>query len=103
MLVGADDGPSARVEGPVALALSIGLLVKGIQNPLKNAHFAPAVEAAGHGTPGAIAVRKISPRGAGAQNPSDAIEDGTMVMGGPPSSRFLGWEQSDEPLPLLVR
>jgi hypothetical protein len=99
MLVRWDDGTIDIVEGPVELALAIGLLLKGVQHPLEHARFAPAVEAARHGPPRPIALGQIPPGGAGAQDPEDAIEAAAMVTSGSPRRRFLGWEQRLELLP----
>ena len=103
MLVRSDDSAIDIVKRPVELALAIGLLLEGVQDPLENTRVAPAVEAAGHRTPGTIALREIPPRGSGAENPQHAVENRSMVIGGSPSIRFWGWEEGYESRPLLVR
>jgi hypothetical protein len=90
MLVRSDDDASDRVAGPVELAVGIGLLLQEVHDRLENTRLAPAVEAAGHSTPGALAFRKIAPRGTSAANPQEAVADGAMVIGGPPRMRFWG-------------
>jgi hypothetical protein len=79
MLVGPADGAIDRVALPVERAGGIGLLYKRIKHMLEDAGFLPALEAAGHRSPGAIALRQIMPGGTGAQNPQHTIEDAVMV------------------------
>jgi hypothetical protein len=84
------------------LAMGIGLGLHRRQELTPEACWLPALEATGHGAPGAIPLRQIAPGSVGPKNPQDAMEDRAMVMGGAPSLRFLGWEQGLEPLPLAV-
>jgi hypothetical protein len=101
-LVGTTDSAIDVVDLPIELASGIGLLFKRIKHVLEDTGFLPAIEAARHRAPRAIALWQIVPGGAGAQNPQHAIKDATMVDGWPPGLRFLGREQRSELLPLRV-
>ena len=102
MLVGSNDRAIDIVNGPVALALGIGLLRHGLKETLPETRFAPAIETAGHRAPRTIAFRQSAPRGTGAQHPQDAVEDASMIQSGSTRLRFLRWKQRLEPLPLRV-
>lgn len=91
-----------KVEGPVELSGGIRLLLDRRKEPVPEARLAPALEAACHRLPGAIALGQIAPGRPSAQEPQDAIEDATVVRCGTASRRFLGRKQRLEPLPLLV-
>jgi len=98
-----DDGAIDEVDRPIEVACGLGLLLHGRQEALEETCMPPAVEAAGHSAPQTIPCRQIPPGGASTQDPEDAVDDGTMVMGRSPDMWFLGWEQRLELLPLLVR
>jgi hypothetical protein len=100
--MGSDHRAIDILQVPVHLASGIGLRLHRREELAPDARPLPAIEATGHGAPGAIALRQIAPGGAGAEYPQEAIDDGAMVMGGSPRLRFLGWEQGVEPLPLDV-
>jgi hypothetical protein len=102
MLMGANDGALDVVQIPVELPARLGWLLDGVKHVLPEAGPLPAVEGAGHGAPGAIALGQIAPGGPGAQNPEHAIKDAAMVHGRPASRGFLGWEQRPQSLPLGV-
>ena len=89
VLMGATDGAIDIVNGPVQLASGIGLLLNGLKETLPDAGSAPAIEAAGHGAPGAIAFGHIAPGSPRTQQPQDAVEDASMVQIGSAGSRFL--------------
>lgn len=99
LLVGAHDRASAIVADPIEVAAGIRLRLEGVQHPWEPAGLLPAIEAAGHRLPRAIALREVPPGRAGAQEPYDAVENGAMGMGGPPRFRFLRGEQRLPPLP----
>jgi hypothetical protein len=103
MLVGTDNGAIHKMEQPVEPAIRIRLLLEGVKELLPDARPPPAIEAAGHRAPRTIPFWEIPPGGAGAEDPEDAVKDGTVVMGRAPNRWLLGWEQGLEPLPLLVR
>src|SRR5262245_17213364 len=100
--MGSDHGTIDEMDVPVKLALGIGLRLHRRQELVPDTCPLPTIEAAGHGPPGAIALRQIAPRRAGAQHPADAIDDGAMVMGGSPRLGLLGWKERLEPLPVAV-
>src|SRR4030095_12065700 len=102
MLVGSNDRAIDIVNGPVDLALGIGVLLHGLKETLPDTRFAPAIETAGHSAPRTIAFRQIAPRGTGAQHPQDAVEDASMIQSGWTLLSFLRWKQRLEPLPLRV-
>ena len=102
MLVGSHDRAIDIVNRPMHLTRGIGLLLDGRKEALPDTSFAPTIEAAGHRAPEAIAFREITPGGASAQNPQDAIDDHSMVRSGPAGFGFLRGQQRLEPLPLRV-
>jgi hypothetical protein len=102
MLMRADDGAIDQVDRPIKAARGLGLLLHSRQEVLEETRTPPAVKTAGHGAPRPIPLRQIPPGSAGAEDPEDAVEDGTVVMGGSPNTWLLGWEQGLEPLPLCV-
>jgi hypothetical protein len=69
MLMGADDGAINEMHVPIELADGLGLLLQDVKELLEDAGFLPAVKAARHGPPGAIALRQVVPGGAGTENP----------------------------------
>ena len=46
-----------------------------------------------HTLPRTKTLGQILPESAGAQNPLDAIDDGTLVVIGPPGPGFPGWQR----------
>jgi hypothetical protein len=102
MLVGADDGAIDAMHVPIELAGGVDLLLQCVKHVLEDAGLLPAVEAAGHGTPGAIALRQVVPWGACAKNPHHAIEAAAVVDGRPSRPWFLRRKQRSEPLPLCI-
>ncbi len=79
VLVSSNDGAIDIVNCPVHLARGIGLLLDDLKEMLPDAGLAPAIEAAGHGAPGAIVVGQITPGCTGTKKPQDAVEDASMV------------------------
>jgi len=61
MLVGSNDGPVRRMEAPVQLAVGVCLLLQPLQNPLPDLGPLPAVEPAGDGLLGSVALGDIPP------------------------------------------
>jgi len=102
MLVSADNRAIDIVRGPVELPGGVSLLLDSGQEAVPEARSAPAIEPTGDRTPGAIALWEIPPRGPGAEEPQDPVEDPAMVGRGAAGRRFLGRKQRLEPLPLLV-
>jgi hypothetical protein len=89
MLVCPDNGAIHIVEFPVKLLCGVSTLVDGGKEASPDARFAPAIEAASDGGPAAIPLGEVTPWGACADDPQDAIEDATMVGGWAPCVRFL--------------
>ena len=87
---------------PVDLAIGVGLRLDCRQELTPDASLLPAVEAAGHGTPRAIAFGQIPPGSPSAQNPENPIENAAMIDGWTTCLRFLWGEQRLQPLPLRM-
>jgi hypothetical protein len=86
MLVRPDDGPVHIMRIPVEASVGIGLLLDRREEALPDARLAPAVQAARHRTPRAIARGQVTPWGTGpwgtgAEEPQDASEETAMVDG----------------------
>jgi hypothetical protein len=81
MLVGADDDAIDAMHLPIELAGGSGLLLQCVKQVLEDASLPPAVEAARHRPPGAIALRQVVPGGARAETPQHPIEEAAMVDG----------------------
>ena len=102
MLVGTDNRAIDEVQLPIKLTGGVGRLRERIKEALEDASLPPPVEAAGHGAPRPIALRHITPRRPGAQNPQHAIEDAPMVDSGSADFRLLGWKEWSQSLPLYI-
>jgi hypothetical protein len=102
MLVGADDGAIDAMHVPIELAGDIGLLLQGVKQWLEDASSRPAVKAARHGPPGAIALRQVVPGGAGTENPEHTVQDAAVVDSWQAGLGFVGRKQRLEPLPLRI-
>jgi hypothetical protein len=102
VLVGSDHRAIDVVDGPVDLAIGVGLRLHGRQELTPDASLLPAVEATGHGPPRAIALGQIPPGSPGAQNPENPVKNATMIDGRPTGLRFLWGEQQLQPLPLRM-
>ena len=74
---------------PIYLPSSLTLLLEGLQQPLPNPGFLPAVKAAGHRRPGAIAFGDVTPRGARMQAPEDTIEDASVIFQWPAAAAMM--------------
>ena len=92
MPVGADHAAIHMVQGPVQLALRLGLPLQLGQDLVPDAGFASPIEARGEGLRGS----------ARAQYPQDAVEHQPMVLGRMPRLGFLGRQQRLQPLPLAI-
>ena len=79
--MGPDHGVIDAVYLPIEPAGGIGLSRQRVKRALEDAGFLPAVEAAGHRAPGAIAFRQIRPGSAGTENPQHPVEEAAMVDG----------------------
>ena len=64
----------------IDLALVIQFVQQRSDDADPGAVLTPTVEAREDRLPGAVAFRKITPRGAGMQNPEDAVEDRTRIV-----------------------
>jgi hypothetical protein len=93
MLVRADNGAIHLVDILVQVPRSVGLLLDRCKEARADARFAPAVETAGDGLPGAIPCGHVAPGSTGADAPEDAIEDASMVSGWAAGVRFLWRKQ----------
>ena len=100
--MGSDHGAIEIMEVPVELARRVGLGLHRHQQLMPDTSLLPTVEAAGYGTPRAIALGQIPPGSSGAQYPEDAIEDASMIDGRSAGLRFLWGEQRLQPLPLCI-
>src|SRR5215208_1657990 len=102
VLVRADDGAVDEVDGPVQVAVGIGLGLQVGEDAVPDALLAPAVVAAGDGAALAVAPRQVVPGRTGAQDPEDAVDDPPMVDARFARLGLLRWEQRLESRPLLV-
>jgi hypothetical protein len=84
-LVGPDAGAIDSVAWPIARARGRGLQLESGHEAREDASVLPPGEAAGHRAPGGIVRRDTPPRGAGAQDSSQAVEEAAVVMGRAPS------------------
>jgi hypothetical protein len=100
--MGADGSAIDEVQLPIKLAGGIGLLGERIKEALEDAGFLPAIEAAGHRAPGAIALGQVPPGGPGTQDPQEAVQDAPVIDRRPTRARCLGREQRLQPLPLGI-
>lgn len=100
--MGTDDGAIDEVEVPVHPTGLVGLLLQRGQDTVPDAGRTPAIEAAGNRLRAAVALGQVLPGRPRAQDPLDAIDDGTMVVIGPPGLWFLGRQQGRQARPLLV-
>jgi hypothetical protein len=102
VLVGSDHGAIDIMAVPVDLAIGVGLRVHGRQQLTPDASLLPAIAAAGHGPPRAIAIGQIPPGSPRVQNPENPVENAAMIDVRPTGLRFLRGEQRLQPLPLRM-
>jgi len=69
------------VDLPVEVSARVGLLLDRRKEARPDPRLAPAIKAARDGSPWAIALRQVAPRGASAEEPEDTIEDAAVVGG----------------------
>ena len=81
ILESAHDGTVYIVYFPVDLPNRVGFAPHFAEEAVPHARLLPTVEATGDGSPGTIAVGQVSSRRPGAQDPSNAIHDGAMILG----------------------
>jgi hypothetical protein len=103
VLMSANNGGIDKVQVPVDLTTGIRLSLQSRQEALPETRLAPAIEPAGDGADRAIALRQIAPGRAGTQNPENAVQDGAVMVVGPPCWRPLGRQKRLKALPLPVR
>jgi hypothetical protein len=93
MLVRPDDGAIDIVDIPVELPCGVGALLDRGKEASPEACLAPAVEATGDGGPAAIPLGEVTPRGPGADDPQNAVQDASVISGGAACVRFLRGKQ----------
>src|SRR3954453_21653718 len=103
MTVASTNSGIHEMQAPVHLVAFLGLRLRPRDYPLPYPRRAPAVEPARHRPDRAIALRQVAPRRASAQNPQNAVQDGTVVMVRPARTRPLGRQQWLQAPPLRVR
>src|ERR671929_2307770 len=103
MLVGAHDDAVHEVQVPLDQAGGLGLGLQGFEDALPDAGLAPAVKAARYRSDRPVALGQGPPGRAGAQDPENAIEDGSMFMVWAAGARPLWRKQGRELLPLPIR
>src|SRR5918912_514454 len=82
VLVSANHARVHKVQVPGEQARRIGLGLQGLQHALPDPGRAPAVEPARHGADWAVALGQVTPGGARAQDPENAVQDGAVVVMG---------------------
>jgi hypothetical protein len=78
---------------PVQVRCGIRTLLDRGKEASPEASFLPAIKTARHGAPRTIPLWQITPGGAGADNPQDAVEDAAVVSGWATCMRFLWGKQ----------
>ena len=78
---------------PVQVLCGVGLLLDRGKEASPDARFPPAIETARHGAPRPIPLWQITPGGAGADDPQDAVEDASVGSRGAACVRFLRRKQ----------
>ena len=68
------------MDGPIQLALVVGLLLQGCQKPLPDPGFLPAIATTCNTRPLAILFWHVTPRRARAVNPHPPVDQGPMVI-----------------------
>src|SRR5207245_9108730 len=81
MLMRPDQRRIYIVHIPVEGSPRVGLLLDRRKEARPDPRLAPAIKAARDGSPWAIALRQVAPRGASAEEPEDTIEDAAVVGG----------------------
>src|SRR5262245_22867944 len=89
VLVRADDGAIHIMDIPIEPPRSVTLLLHCGKEAGPDACFAPAIEAAGNGRPGAIPLGQIAPWGPCTDDPQEAVQDASVVGGWAACVRFL--------------
>lgn len=102
VLVRPDDGAVDEVRRPVDLARRVGHALQYRQQPGPDAARGPAPETAPDGTPGAEALRQITPGRTSAKDPQDRAHDGAVIAGRAAGPGPLGWKQRRESPPLRI-
>jgi hypothetical protein len=93
VLVCSDDRAIDIVDIPVQVRGGIRTLLDCRKEASPAARFPPAIKTARHSAPRPIPLGQITPGGAGADDPQDAIEDTSVVSGGAAGVRFLRRKQ----------
>src|SRR5262249_48543431 len=101
---GAVDGGIDAPQVALDEALAVQAEQQGVEGLGPGAVLAPAVEAVVDGLPGAVALRRVRPGGAGGQGPEDAVDQRPVVLPGAAGLAVVVavGEERLEPLPLGV-
>jgi hypothetical protein len=100
-LVGTHDGAVDAEQIPVDTSVGLGAGLEVSEDAVPQAVLAPGVEARVDGFPGSEKLRQVAPGGAGVQNPEDAVDHQSVVLGW--SSRpVAGWEEGAQDVPLGI-
>jgi hypothetical protein len=88
----------------VDLPLVIQLVEQRVDDPDPSAVRPPAVEGFEDRLPGAVAFREIAPRGAGMEDPEDAVDDRTGIAKGMPRLPLMSpvGKEGRDPFPLRL-
>jgi hypothetical protein len=89
----ADDSAIHLVNIPVQVLCGIRTLLDRGTEAIPDASFPPAIETARHGAPRTIPLWQITPGGAGAEDPQEAVEEASVVSRWAASVRFLRRKQ----------
>ena len=98
-----NDAAVHEVQVPVDPPGCVSLCLQSLQEALPDPRLAPAIKPARHRPDGAVAIRQVAPRGARAQDPQNAVQNGAMIMIGATRPRPLRRQQWRETPPLLIR
>lgn len=103
VLMSPNNGGLHFVEAPVDLPTGIGLCLQSRQDTLPETRLAPAVEPTRDRADRAVAFGQITPGRTRAQNPQNAVQDGAVMVVGPPGRWPLGRKKRPKVLPLPGR
>ena len=100
MLVSADNRALDALDIPIELTGSLSLRLHGVKQPLKDPGFPPAVDAARHRPPGAVALRHVVPRRARAEHPQHPVQETAVVSSRASRLGLVRGKEWLKPLPL---
>lgn len=90
------------VDSPGQVRCGIRTLLDCRKEASPEARFPPAIKTARPSAPRPIPLGQITPGGAGADAPQDAVQDASVGSGGAAGVRFLRRKQGLSPLPLYI-